>query len=101
MDSDISPDGYRSPAFWGAKSDHQLAVERQREETLSQIPLLKEVVKRMDGRIAATDSVKQVLVVAKQYEIDRETALVVLDLVRQQLEVERGFIQTRIDKASR
>lgn len=101
MDNDISPDGYRSPMFLSITSGYQQAEARQKDETLSQVPLLKEVMKRFDRRIAATDSVKQALILAQKYEIDRETALVVLDLVRQQLETERGFIQTRIDKASR
>lgn len=101
MYNDISPTGYRSPLALNIKTEHQKAEERQKEETLSQLPLLKEVVKRLDNRISATDSVKQALVIAKKYDIGRETALVVMDLVRQQLEVERGFIQTRVDKASK
>lgn len=101
MFNDISPEGYRSPLFLNTKTEYQKAEERQRDDTLAQLPLLKEIVTRLDKRISATDSVKQALIVAKRYDIDRETALVVLDLVRQQLEVERGFIQTRVDKAKK
>jgi len=69
----------------------------KRDATLAQLPLIKEIVERLDDRIAATDSVKQALIVAETYEITKDDALIVLDLVRQQLETERGYLIGRID----
>lgn len=76
----------------------QEAKEKAREDVLQQVPLLRKVIKRLDNRIGATDSVKQALILAKAYGISKEDALIILDTVRQQLEVERGYILGQIEK---
>lgn len=101
MDSynDISPQGYSSPLLPTVPSQQKEASDRDRQETLAQLPLLKKVIDRLDNRIATTDSVKEALRLASSYKIDRETALVVLDIVRTQLETERNFINNKVKRA--
>lgn len=96
---DISPQNYLSPAFLEARVERKQAEEQERSETLNQLPLLKQVVERLEKRIEATDSVKEALLIAKKYEISREQALVLLDIVRPMLEAERRYIETRIKRA--
>lgn len=99
MFNDISPEGYSSPLLPFTPLNQTKSASDEREATLAQVPLLKEVIKHLDSRIAATDSIKQAMVIADEYEIERETALVALNIVRQQLDTERSYIQARVDRA--
>lgn len=81
-----------------AANPHQKELEEERREILSQVPLLAAELKRLDERIEATDSVKQAFAIAKQYDTSNENALIVLDIVRQQLETERNEIRKKVDK---
>lgn len=96
---DISPHGYTSPMFLDTRIERQVALQEERAETLAQVPLLKQVINRLEKRIEATDSVKEALALAKKYEISREQVLVLLDIVRPILETERRYIETRIKRA--
>lgn len=80
-----------------APKEQQRSQSQKRNDTLAQLPLLKEMLQHIEDRIAATDSVKQALIVAETYGCTKDDALVALDLVRQQLETERGFLIGRID----
>lgn len=103
MDSynDISPQGYSSPHIIRAISEQERKNETERNETLQQLPLLKAVIGRLNTRIVQTDSVQNALRIADKYDIDRETALVVLDIVRPLLEAERKYIETRVKRAEK
>jgi len=81
----------------------QKQIEERKEEiakTLDQLPLIKEVISRLDTKLAATDSVKKALEVSDKYQISRENALIVLDIVNQQLATERSFLQTKVEQVS-
>ena len=99
--NDISPEGYSSPLLPFTTPSQRLDDAKDHEQTLSQLPLLKKVVKRLDDRIADSNSIIRAIEVAKKYDISRDNALVALDTVRQQLEDERGYIQTCINRATR
>ena len=101
MYNDISPEGYRSPLLPFLPATQQQADDKDRKQTLDQFPLLKQVVKHLDDRLAATDSIEQALKIAEKHQISRDTALVALNIVRQQLETERGYIQSRINRATK
>lgn len=101
MDSEISPNGYSSPLLPTVPTSQKEATDKEREDTLAQLPLLKEVVARLESRITKTDSIKEALIVAQRYKISREQALVVLDLVRSQLEGERNYINRRVKRTKR
>jgi hypothetical protein len=75
--------------------------DQERTDTLAQYPVLQEVGKHLDDRIAATDSVKEALRIATTLKITKEQALIVLDLVRQQLESERGYIANRVARVKK
>jgi hypothetical protein len=96
---DISPQNYLSPLFIEARTERKQAEEQERADTLAQLPLLKQVIGRLEKRIEATDSVKAALELAKKYDISREDALVLLDIVRPMLEAERRYIETRVKRA--
>lgn len=70
--------------------------QRSEDEVLEQLPVLKEVLKRIDDRISATDSVKQALVIAEQYKLSKDEALAVMDIVRLQLEDDRRYLKAKI-----
>lgn len=98
MDSDtIYPNNgeYFMPTIPQAQQE---AKEDEIKRTLRQVPLLNEVLSHLDDRITATDSVKQSLVLASKYQISKDNALIICDIVRQQLESERSFISTRIKR---
>ncbi len=85
-------------AFYATVPEDQVKAEHEEAiEVLTALPALLEVIKHLDDRIAATDSVKQAFVIAENYNIDSATALVVMDIVRQQLETERRAIKGLID----
>ena len=77
------------------------ALEEEISETLEQLPVLREVVTHLDEKIASTDSIKQAMVVAKQYELTTEQALIVLNIVNQQLASERSYIRARVERVKR
>lgn len=98
MFNDVEPEGYTPPHFTLAEPTVQeKASKDKRDATLEQLPLLKEVVTRLDKRIALTDSVKEAMKLAEASQITREEALIVLETVRVQLEAERTFILGRLD----
>jgi hypothetical protein len=66
------------------------------EEVLEQLPVLKQMMNRLNGRIDATDSVKQALVIAEQYKLSKDEALAVMDIVRLQLEDDRRYLTSKI-----
>ena len=99
MFNDISPEGYQSPLLPFPAPTQQQQDAKDREETLSQLPLLKEVVKHLDKRIAATDSIKESRRIAESHNILPEVAEVVLLELHKMLETERGYIQGRVDRA--
>jgi hypothetical protein len=80
-----------------APLSQQRSQSQKRTDTLAQLPLIKEILQHIEDRIAATDSVKQALVVAETYKVTKDEALIALDLVRQQLETERSYLKGRID----
>lgn len=79
---------------------HAQKHENKKEvsEILDELPLLKSIIKRLERRIEATDSVKQALTIATQYKITREQALIILDIVRTQIETEKGWLLSKLDK---
>lgn len=101
MDNDsIYPNFGEAFTLTQPKDQAQTQKEKTRE-TLDQLPLVNEVIEHLGNRIEATDSVKQTLVIAETYKISREQALVIADIVRQQLETEKGFIMARISAVKR
>lgn len=99
MDNDISPEGYSSPLLPMTPQKQVEAAESERGETLAQVPLLKTVLQRLDKRIAETDSVKTTLLLADKFKLPPEQALVLQNILNQQLETERNYIETRIKRA--
>lgn len=81
--------------------EQEKTLEEEIQQTLEQLPLLKTVVKHLNEKIASTDSVKKALELAEKYEISKENALIVLDIVNQQLASERNYISSRVEKAKR
>lgn len=79
----------------------QKTIQEEVEQTLNQLPVLKEVLKHLDATIAATDSVKKALEISEKYQISRENALIVLDIVNQQLTPERSYIAARVERATK
>lgn len=77
--------------------EQKRSQSEKRQQTLDQLPLLKEHLEHLENRIEATDSVKQTMLIAKEYDVSKEDALIALDLVRQQLEAERSYLIGRID----
>jgi hypothetical protein len=75
----------------------QRDLKTKRDETIAQLPLLKEMLERLEDKIAATDSVREAIKVAKTYDTTTENALIGLDIARQQLEAERSYLIGRID----
>lgn len=71
---------------------HKLEVEK----VILQTPLLQEVIAHLADKIAATDSVKNALNLANKYEVDNDTALIVCDVLRAELEGERNWIEAKI-----
>lgn len=73
--------------------------EKSVKETLDQVPLLKDVLKHLDERIAAADSVKESLKIKAAYGelLDKDPVLVAMDIVRQQIETERGYIHAKVN----
>jgi len=96
---DISPQNYLSPMFIEPRIERKAAEEQERADTLAQVPLLKQILDRLDKRIEYTDSVKWALAIAKKYDISRDDALLILDIVRPMLEAERRYIETRVKRA--
>jgi len=91
--------------FLGASSEFRFGVttsekakdvRAEYDKTLSQVPLLKEEIKRLDARIAATDSIKEAESVAKTYGISKENALIVLSIVNPILTLEKSIIEGRV-----
>lgn len=76
-------------------------TEKEIRQTLEQIPVLKEVLKHLDEKIIATDSVKKALELSVNYELTKEQALIVLDIVNQQLSAERSYILARVERAKK
>lgn len=102
MFNDISPESYTSPLanISPATIDKQQKDrQRERDETLSQLPLLKIVIKRLDKRIAETDSNKITRLLAKRYELEGNEAMALQEIVHDILITERRFIETRISRA--
>ena len=79
----------------------QKDLQAEYETTLSQLPLLKEELKRLDERIKATDSVAEALAIAKTYEISVENALVVLRVINPILSVEKSIIEGKVKALSK
>jgi hypothetical protein len=75
----------------------QRDLKTKRDETIQQLPLLKEMLERLEDKIAATDSVKEAIKVAETYGTSTGNALIGLDIARQQLEAERSYLIGRID----
>lgn len=98
MFNDISPEGYSSPLLPFEPQRQSEAKENERAETLAQVPLLRSVLKRLEKRIAETDSVKEALKLADKYEITHSEAIILQNILNQQLETERRYIESRISR---
>lgn len=94
MDNDVP---YKSTEhlFTPRTSRHEDA-EAEYKATLEQVPLLKDVLEHFEASISATDSVKNALIIAKQYELGKEEVLAAMDVIRKRLEVEKSYIEGRI-----
>lgn len=71
--------------------------KKERAKTLEAKKELEKVIAHLSDRIEATDSIKQALVLAKTHDISRGQAIVVLDIVRQQLEMEKELIKELLE----
>lgn len=101
MFNDISPEGYSSPIanfLPVTPSKQKQASDKERNETLAQLPLIKTVMKRLDKRIADTDSNKVTRLVAQKYGLPGDEAMALQDIVHDILDEERRFIETRISR---
>lgn len=104
MDNDISPQGYSSPlANFEPQipNDRKIAEQKERDETLSQLPLLKTVLTHLDRRIAETDSVKHARQLADKYKLTSDQALAIQTIMNELITKERSFIDNRIVRASK
>lgn len=75
-------------------------IDKEVDQTLEQLPVLKQVLKHLDEKIASTDSVKKALELAVKYSLSKEDALIILDIVNQQLSAERSYIKARVERAA-
>ena len=97
--TDISPSGYSSPLMASSLLEQERKRADERNETLQQVPLLKQVIDRLKKREAETDSIQQALAVAKKYGVSEREALVALNIVRPMIEAERRYIEVRVSRA--
>lgn len=76
MYNDVSPNGYQSPLLARVPKKQEGNYERERADTLAQLPLIKAVLTRLDRTISKTDSIKEAMSLAKKHEISIENALI-------------------------
>lgn len=100
MYNDISPAGYSSPMLVKTERKQNDSSLREIEETLSQLPLIKDVVKRLDKQIALTDSINQAQRLAAKKNISLEVALAALSEINERLVAERTYIEARVSRAA-
>lgn len=79
--------------------EQKKTIEEEIAQTLNQLPVLKQVIKHLDEKIAATDSIKKALELSVKYDISEKEALIALDIVNQQLSAERSYISARVERA--
>ena len=99
MHNDISPEGYSSPLLPLTPQKQVEVANSERDETLSQLPLLKTVLTRLDKRLAETDSNKVTRQLAEKYSLSGENAMALQEIVHDILNKEKGYIETRIKRA--
>lgn len=99
MYNDISPQGYSSPMLVKAQSSLPDRYQVEIEQTLAQLPLIKEVVRRLDKQIAKTDSIIEAQRLSAKKGITLETALTALSEINERLVAERTYIQARVNRA--
>lgn len=96
MDNDILPPGYAGGA-WVMPEPQIKAVNQKRDDTLSQLPLLKEVLDHFDTQIALLGSVDSITADLSRSAATFQKQVEANRLARNVLKLERGFIQSRID----
>lgn len=74
------------------------AKEQAREEVLSQVPLLRKVLKRLEQKIAFYDSVNSVPDVVKTKPEEFMHIIAANTLTRNNLQQERSYILAQIEK---
>lgn len=95
--SDIIPAGYSGQLFAEEPSAQVEAHNKQRGDTLDQLPLLKEVVDHLDKQIAFLNSVDSVDTnLATEPQVHQQICAA-NKLAKDKLTIERSFIQGRID----
>lgn len=104
MDNDISPQGYGSPLANMQPvipDERKIAAEKERNDTLSQLPLLKAVLKDLDKRINQLNDRKYCRTqrTTKYAELTAEQFDVVADIATDILTSERNHINNRIVRA--
>jgi hypothetical protein len=99
MHNDVSPEGYSSPLLPFAPQAQTKANDVEHDETLAQVPLLKTVIKRLEKRIAETDSNRATRLLAQKYELSVDNASALQEIINQILTIEKGYIEARIKRA--
>lgn len=100
MDDNLMPN---EGAYYQIREPEDQVLERKHEKakTLESKKELEKVIKHLDERIAATDSIKQAEGLAKAKEISIQLALHVLSLVNNQLQTERQFLTDLLEVHSK
>lgn len=94
--NDIIPEGYSGQLFAEEPETQVKAKNQKRDDTLSQLPLLQEVIDRLDMRIAFYDSVDSIQVDIEADPSTFQKVHAANKLTRDNLREERNFIQSRI-----
>lgn len=78
-----------------------ISRKKEKAQTLEVKAELERIIQHFEDRVKATDSIQHAMAVAEEYEVSKETALIVMDMVCKQLEDERRMIEELLDIHSR
>ena len=96
MDSDYTF-GKSTNRMFGSKTAQKEQKNKELEDTLLQVPVLKQLLEHLEARIAETDSIKFALGLAKSHETSTKNAMIGLNIASEQLEQERSYLLMKIE----
>lgn len=97
--NDIVPEGYNGESFtpFMEPEAQVTAKDEKRDATLSQLPLLKEVIEHLDKQISFFNSIDSVATNLSSAPEIHQRICAANKLARDKLIIERSFIQSRVD----